>query len=221
MKSLRALALTLALGSSGAAIADTPLVVMSDQDYTRLELPAPFARIVFPPGTQLDGQPISLADGRVVLVRFKPEFSRRVTAHFELVDGRVLSVQLEQRKGVKPTVWRAPGLSDQVPRLSGRPDDKWIRDLFLSAIMQGQPASMDPIALPPAAQMGALRAHPEAAWAGSGYRMLRYRLQSDSLLSISPPDFYRDGVVAVLVETDVVSPSHSPVLLVLEEARDG
>lgn len=198
--------------------AGLPVIVAPEDGYAQLNLPSPFLKIVFPPKTELDGKVVSLNGGKTLLIKFMANsIKKTLIGYISLQDGTLLRVGFRQAKGATPPVWTAPGVADNIPQRQTPAAVSWIVKVMRSTVMDGKPAGMTATNLPSPENVGALQIKPLAAWSGGGYRLLEYKLESKSLLSVSPRDFYRKGVVAVLTQTDTVSASQSPALLILEK----
>ncbi|AOV18786.1 hypothetical protein BJI67_16230 (plasmid) [Acidihalobacter aeolianus] len=196
------------------------LTVPEHGGYAQINLPDYFSKIVFPPGTELDGKAVSLNHGKTILLKFMPNSIKGTLIGFiSLQNGQVIRVGFRQRKGAPPPVWYAPGRDISIHHWHTPPTLHWIVGAMRSTVMYGKPKGMVPVHLPPAATIGAIKASPLAAWSSGGYTLLEYRLSSKTLTAIEPRDFYRSGVVAVLTQADVVSPVHSPAILILERSQ--
>lgn len=213
--------MAIATTAAGANASLPILTVPNHGGYAQINLPDTFSKVVFPPGTELDGKAVALNHGRTLLLKFMPHSIKHILIGFiSLSNGRVIRIGFEQKGGAQPPVWSAPGLHTNVRSWHTPPTLNWIVKVMRSTVMYGKPQGMVATTLPPAATMGSISAVPLGAWSSGGYTLLEFRLRSQKLASIEPRDFYRKGVVAVLAQTDVVSPVHSPAILILERTDD-
>lgn len=194
-----------------------PILEVPNAGFAQLNLPQPFAKIVFPPGTELDGKVVSLDGGRTVLIKFAPHSIKKlIIGYILLADGTTLRIGFRQVKGATPPVWDAPGVSDTIPQRTTEPAVGWIVHKMRSTVITGSPDGMSSTDLPAGGYLGPIKVTPLAAWAGGGYELLEYKLTSKTLVSVEPRNFYRKGVVAVLTQADTVSAAQSPVVLIME-----
>ncbi len=97
-------------------------------------------------------------------------------------------------------------------------------ELLKSVVTTNEPpAGYEPIRLPSPTRFDKFSVVPLAGWAdGSGKRILVFSLVAvpGQTAVVSPPQFYRPGINAVMLDGDVVDGENSPQLYVVEEARD-
>lgn len=113
------------------------------------------------------------------------------------------------------------------PAKVDRAADSWIADVMLQALEGGRPEGFEQAHRPPAARLfldaekrDRLDLEPQARYRGSQHELLVYRLSASKTVNVEPRDFYREGVVAVVVEGDVVSQADTPLLIVLEASHE-
>jgi len=194
----------------------------STQDYNRLVLPEPYSQIVIPPEAQLRDNPVP-TDGRRGIL-FRPAVDAEPFSIFvQLRSGEGFTLRIEPKDDLLAQVFRfrnAPDLSE-APTIESRPNDRWITDTMLSVIQGERPSGFEAATAPASAEMpmadgATLRFTGESRYRGSRHVVNVYRVSADTHLEVEPRDFYRSGVVAVLIENDVVSPDASSRLVVLE-----
>lgn len=194
-----------------------PVLAVPNSGFAQINLPRDFSKIVFPPGTQLDGKVVSLHGGTTILIKFKPHsIKHMIIGYISMANGQTLRVGFRQVKGASPPVWNAPGVSSNIPKRNTEPAVGWIVHKMKSTVMNGAPTGMSSADLPRGGNLGPIQVIPLAAWTGGGYKLLEYKLTSSKLESIEPRNFYRKGVVAVLTQSDTVSKSQSPKVLIME-----
>lgn len=206
---------------AGNALADT--VELATDGYNRLVFPEPYSKIVFTPESPLHGAPLPLAEKRSVLVRLKPDAKNNAYAFVQLVSGETFPLTLVPKGDLEPVTWRYKQAADSLPqdkKLMGRPEDKWLVETMFAPLDNKIPEGFDQIPAQGASQLGPIIASVVARFRAPGYLLTEFRLTSDILTPIKERDFYRKGVAAVMLETDVVSPEHQPHLLVLEHTDD-
>lgn len=213
---------------STVSMAQTFEVRASTKDYNRLVFPSPYDSVVIPPSANLAEEPIPLAGHRSVLLR-PSKGAKTIPVFVQLKTGDSFTVKLIPGTSSDGAVFRYKDAQDMSrgPSEVSRPNDKWISRAILAAYEGKAPGGFSNTDLPPAARLvydsekeKELKLAPLAKYRGSQHKISVYQLQSDHLTNIEPRDFYRDGVVAVSLEGDVVSSQHHPRLIVLEADDD-
>jgi|GEM_PF-2049029 len=197
--------------------------------YNRLVFPEPYAQVVIPPDAPLADDPIPLSGHRGLLLRPREGASGAIPVFVQLRSGASFTVRLKPEDGAEPAVFRyrdAPDMAAK-PQQERRPADRWIAETVLAALDGERPEGFEASEPPRPARLvldeadgESVRLTPETAWRGSRHRLRVYRLQADRMVNVEPRDFYRQGVVAVTVEGDVVGPHHRPRLIILEVDDD-
>ncbi len=222
MRKLKKTLLLLAGVALFAQAAQAETVEFSTEGYNRIVFPVPYAKIVFTPDSPVDGPIVPLAEKRSLLIRLEKS-SRPAQAFVQLVTGEAFPLTLKAVAGLAPQTWRYKQAPDAIAHdrhVFGRPDDRWMVETLFAALGGSTPEGFDPANVGHMAVGGSLSARPTASYIAPGYRLNAYRLESQMLLPIRERDFYREGVVAIFLESDVVSPAHQPHLLVLERTDD-
>lgn len=225
---LRALAAALAIFSFTHVHAESLNVTASTREYNRLVFPEPYDRIVIPPTAALADKPMPLQGHRGVLIRPAPG-AGPIPVFVQLRSGESFTVRLIPDDKAPGAVFRYRDATDYSvpPPKVGRPADTWIAEVMLQALEGERPDGFESADLPPAARLyldpkadDRLELQPVARYRGSLHELSVYRLRSTKLVNVEPRDFYREGVVAVLVESDVTSQTDNPLLLVLEVSHE-
>lgn len=208
-------------------------VMSSTSSYNRLVFPIPFEKIVIPNDAQLHEEPITLKDNLGVLIR-PLEGARPIDVFIQLVDGKSFNVRLIPSADSEGAVFRYEGASDAFvkPESVDRAGDSWIADAFVLTLQGKEPlgfATSSENLLPIKAVIRAdgdksdiktlnqIDLKPLKRLVGSGHVITVYRLYAKQMVNVEPRDFYRDGIVAVSIDGDVVGQDHNPVMVVLEK----
>jgi hypothetical protein len=191
-------------------------VEVSTRGYNELHMDESFSQIIFPKEADLYEQPISVNDNKTLMIRFRAG-ARPFTGYVVFDSGLSTQVRFTP-KDIPEQVLSIRGGIIRNPELSSRPTDEWIADTYLTVVEGGIP---DDFSLSSRkalrAKIGPIIATPIRILEGGQYLIREYRLTSDKLIPVAPSDFYRPNVIASTIETDVVSPQHSPRLIVLEK----
>lgn len=210
-------------------------LMASTSSYNRLVFPVPYERIVIPQDAQLRENPISLKGNLGLLVR-PSEGARPIDIFVQLVDGRAFNITLIPSADPNAAVFRYDNADDVQlkPEAIDRANDGWIADAFVLAAQGKKPLGFEisrddllpikavikpnPIAgKHNISTLNQLDMQPIKKYSGSGHTISIYRLHAKGMINIEPRDFYRQGIVAVSVDGDVVGPDHTPLVIILEE----
>lgn len=244
-----ALALCAALGFSAALAQAAPkakttgqqiqppvagAVTVSDHEFNTFAFPAAIKRIFFPAGSPVVGKPIYLADNTQVMLQFAKGQDKPIQMVAELEGGAVLSLRLAPRAvpGVTHAVngarLRSAASSDS--RVvsgagpSGMPAPKGEDiELLKSIASRGEPpAGFDAVKLPTPTRFDKFTVVPLSGWSDGSKRVLVFSLvaAAGQTAVVAPPQFYRPGITAVMIDGDVVDANTSPQLFVVEELND-
>lgn len=207
-------------------------VTVSDYEFNTFVFPDTIKRIFFPAGSPVVGKPIYLQDNTQVMLQFAKGQDKPVQMVAELEGGAVVSIRVVPRAvpGVTHAVngARVRGASakrsvgaESAPASGPHADDI---DLLKKIAAAGEPpAGYDPVALPKPTRFDKFTVVPLAGWSdGSSKRVLIFSLVAvpGQTAVVSPPQFYRPGISAVIVDGDVVDATNSPQLYVVEELND-
>lgn len=207
-------------------------LTVSDRDFNRFIFPTPVTQLVFPAGVSLLGKPVYLAGSTQVLIQFIRGVDKPVQMVVELEGGQVHTLTLNPRP-VDGATHRVDGArersasstraakSDTAPS-SAAPRGEDIE--MLKRVVQGEiPQGFDSIKLPKPTRFDKFTVVPLAGWSdGNSKRVMVFSLVAvpGQTAVVSPPQFYRAGINAVLVDGDVVDANNSPNLYVVEETQD-
>lgn len=205
------------------------VVAVSDFEFNTFIFPDTISRIFFPAGSPVVGKPIYLQNNSQVMLQFAKGQSKPVQMVAELEGGGVVSLRVLPKAipGVshtvsagKPKVRRVESGSSGAVSDSPRAED--IELLKAIATFGEPPDDFTPVPLPAPVRFDKFTVVPTASWSDESRRILIFSVVAvpGQTAVLSPPQFYRPGVSAVIVDGDVVDDSNSPQLFVIEELVD-
>lgn len=226
-------------GTTSKASAPTPgTITVSDYEFNTFVFPVPLKRVLFPGGSPV-GQPIYLADNTQVMLQFTKGASKPIQMVAELENGSVVTLRLSPRS--------VPGISHAVNGARVRSGVSGINEPSTGRVVHGvgneataspnaadiellktivtrgaAPDSFDPIRLPAPVQFDKFSVVPLSGWSDGERRILVFSLvaAAGQTAVVAPPQFYRPGISAVMLDGDVVDAQNSPQLYVVEELND-
>lgn len=205
-------------------------ITVSDHDFNRFVFSSPIVQLVFPGNAPVLGQPVYLAGNTQVLVQLQSGTDKAVQMVVELDGGHVETLRLLPRpiagivygKGANDSKAAVSGPVTAADQAAGTPRGEDI-ELLKRVVQNDIPSGFDSIALPRPTRFDKFTVVPLAGWSDGGSR----RVMAFSLVAVpgqtavvAPPQFYRPGITAVLVDGDVVDAKNSPNLYVVEETHD-
>ena len=219
-------------GEPSSAIPDGAIVI-SDRDFNRFLLPAPIKAVHFPEDTPISGKPIYLAKNTQVMFQVKRGSDKPIEMVVEMTNDTVREFSLLPRP-VKGITFSTDGASASAALKAARPPLKVDADgvptprsedidLLKKVAMGATPQGMDAIKLAAPTRFDKFTVVPLAGWSDGGSR----RVMVFSLVGVpgktavvAPPQFYRQGIMAVMLDGDVVDANSSPTLYVVEEVEE-
>lgn len=218
--------------TSTSSNAATDTLMVSDRDLNRFVFSSPVKRVIFPAGAPVLGQPIYLSGNTQVLVQVAKGSDSEFAMIVEGENGKVVSLRLSPRP-VAGAVHRIDGARDlgavrtSMPKTDtdsegAQADDsqssKAIR-LLADFAMQAMPVGFEPQVLPKPVRFDKFTVIPLEVWSDGAYRITRYSLIAVPGQSavVSQPQFYRDGVLAISLDGNVVDSSQTPILTIVDE----
>lgn len=211
-------------------------VTVSDYEFNTFAFPAAIKRILFPAGSPVVGKPIYLADNTQVMLQFTKGSDKPVQMVAELDSGAVVTVRLVPRaiagithavNGARVRSTAAPAADANVVKGAGvdkmpAPKGEDIELLKVVAAHGEAPSGFDPISLPQPTRFDKFTVVPLSGWSDGARRVLIFSLvaANGQTAVVAPPQFYRPGITAVMVDGDVVDANTSPQLYVVEELQD-
>jgi hypothetical protein len=202
-------------------------VLVSDRDFNHFVFPSAIVTgPIFPAGSPLVGKPVYLAGNTQVLLQVAAGSDKPFNMIVELDTGAVYTFYLKPRP-INGITHRVDGANEHGKARAVATDEAQTSaprgadvDLLKKAVMGAIPAGFDPIDLPQLTRFDKFSVIPLAGWSDGN----RKRIMSFSLVAVpgqtavvSPPQFYRNGITAVLVDGDTVDATHTPTLYVVEE----
>lgn len=210
-------------------------VTVSDYEFNTFAFSTAIKRIFFPAGSPVVGKPIYLADNTQVMLQFAKGTGKPVQMVAELDNGSVQTLRILPRAipGVTHAVNGARMRSAAAASASGdrviggtaqmpAPKGEDI-ELLKSVAARGEaPSGFDPVKLPAPTRFDKFTVVPLSGWSDGARRVLIFSLvaANGQTAVVSPPQFYRPGITAVMVDGDVVDANTSPQLYVVEELQD-
>lgn len=231
---MRSLLVLTILLISVAVNAETYTVNISPKAYNRIVLPVPPSRVVIPPDAEFVERPM-LHNNDTGLLLKPVDGAADTTILIELETGESFSLLLKTDDELEVgAVFRYRDASDfsNKPKREERPSDGFIAKTIEAAYRGEVPEGMGEVAgLAPIVLRvdktetecnchAELRLNPINKYRGSQHEVSVYRLSSNKLLAIDPRDFWRKGVVAVMIEDDVVSKGAFPMMIIMESIND-
>lgn len=220
--------------SKGAEPSAAGAITVSDYEFNSFIAPDAIKRIHFPGGSPVMGKPVYLSGNRVVMLQFAKGADKPVQMVLELENESVVTVRVIPKSvtGVTYTLAGAktvtPGASSG-SRIAGEgnqpvaargEDIELLKHLIAN---QTPPAGFDPVDLPRATKFDKFTVVPLAGWSdGSSKRVIVFSLVAapGQTAVVAPPQFYRPGITAVMLDGDVVDDKNSPQLFVAEDLND-
>lgn len=208
------------------------VVSVSDYEFNTFVFNEPAKRFIFPAGSPVNGDPITLAGGTQVLLQFMKGADRPVQMVVELQSGKVEKLRVTPKPipgitypvngarirstGPQSGPLQGEGQQDASPRAADI-------ELLKHLTTVGQPPEdFGPVTLPLPTRFDKFTVVPLAGWTDGERRILVFSLvaAAGQTAVVSPNQFYRDGITAVLLDGDTVDAATSPQLFVVEELSD-
>ena len=208
-------------------------VTVSDYEFNTFVFPAAIKRVFFPTGAPVTGKPIYLADNTQVMLQFAKGGDKPVQMVAELVNDSVVTLRVVPRSipgvvhavngaRVKP-VTGAPKVAASEAKASVSPHGADIELLKVLMTQHEPPANFEQVKLPNPVKFDKFSVVPLASWSdGASKRIHIFSLVAvpGQTAVVAAPQFYRDGITAVMLDGDVVDDTNSPQLFVVEELND-
>jgi hypothetical protein len=206
-------------------------ITVSDRDFNRFIFPSAVTQLVFPAGAPLLGKPVYLSNDTQVLIQLQRGYDKPVQMVAETEGGQVHTLTLLPRPvdGVTQRIdgARERSAAARAVKPEGQAEGSAPRgeDIeLLKRVVQGDiPAGFDSVKLPRPTRFDKFTVVPLAGWTdGASRRVMVFSLVAvpGQTAVVAPPQFYRPGINAVLVDGDVVDANNSPNLYVVEETND-
>jgi len=189
---------------------------VSVSKYNTFVFDKPYKALVFEPGSQID-EPIPLAGNNGFLLRIKASASKSFQLVVELTNGETVQFILKPSQSTKGEVYRrnGAGIYANPEGQRARPSDNWTVETLKSAFLHQTPVGFMEEGKPKFSEIGDTQLLPIKRYTNNLYEILIFEVRSDTAKEIQPRDFWHEGVEAIQLEGDVVSPKHRPILFIL------
>lgn len=213
-------------------VVNDELVLVSDYELNRFMFQGPLKRIHFPASDQsapLLTPPIYMADNSQVLLQFRKGETKPIQMVAELRDGRVFPLRLAPRPvpGVSQYVSdgkeaREAKTQHELDTPDGQipgPRAEDIRIMKSLASYGEPPSGFSTTTLPVTARFDKFTVVPMSAWSDGSKQAFVFSIvaQPGETAVVAPPQFYRPGITAVMIDGDVVDEKNTRTLYVVEE----
>lgn len=202
---------------------------VSDTDYNRFVFPVAVTQVISPAGANLLSPPLYMAGNKHVLLKLTGAANRPVQVVAELEDNTVQEFYLKpapirgitRELGVRE--YRSRQVRDSEASEAATAATPSAADMrLLEKFSTGQiPGDFEEEPnLPPEVHFERFWVKPIAVWSNGGNtRVEAWRLigRPGLAATVAPPQFYRQGVRAVLLENDVVDGRTHPLLLLVTD----
>lgn len=210
-------------------------VTVSDYEFNTFVFPDVIKRIFFPAGSPVVGKPVYLAENTQVMLQFTKGNDKPIQMVAELEGGDVVTMRVVPKpvagvthavNGARPrsaaAAAKKASVAGDTPQ-SAAPRGEDIELLKQMMARNEPPSGFDPVKLPRPTKFDKFTVVPLAGWSdGASKRVLVFSLVAlpGQTAVVAPPQFYRPGITAVMLNGDVVDAESSPQLFVVEELRD-
>lgn len=207
-------------------------VTVSDYEFNTFVFPIPVKRVFFPSDAPVSGKPIYLAENTQVMLQFKKGSGNPVQMVAELENSSVVTVRVVPRavpgvvhsvNGARIKVSPAARKEASAGRTTGAPRSEDLELLKYLMTNHEAPAGFDPVKLPSTVRFDKFSVVPLASWSnGADKRIHIFSLAAvpGQTAVVAPPQFYRDGITAVMLDGDVVDDNTTAQLFIVEELND-
>jgi hypothetical protein len=203
-------------------------VEVSDRDYNHFIFPSAITQLVFPPNSPIVGKPVYLNGNTQALIEVQRGADKLIQMIVETEAGRVTKLYLKPRP-INGITYRVDGAREAGPTPkaadskaaspgAGAPHAEDI-ELLKRAVQGDIPSEFEAIALPRPTRFDRFTVVPLAGWSNGSRRIMHFSLVAvpGKTAVVSDPQFYREGINAVLLTGDHVDEDSTPQLFVVEE----
>lgn len=209
--------------------ANVDVTKVSRDELNRFIFPDPVTKVVFPTNVYV-GQPVYLDDNRVVLIQFQPGNPDVIQMVAAMKSGQTRVFWLKPESGPGATI-RVDGAHEgqlSASTAAAAPGDlspaAVASGLFMALAQHETPPGFDPVTPMAPVFFNKFEVMPVASFtdhASERIDVFRLIAAKGQEAVVSAPEFYRKGVLAVMVDGDRVDAGHSPLVYVLREQSDG
>lgn len=201
---------------------------VSDLDFNTFVFSHAIKKIHFPSGSPVREKPVFLAGATQVMLQFnKPSNDKPFQFVVELENQEVLAMRLHVSKvagathyvnGAKPQVTPTKKISTE-NSTSGTPNAADIELLKILVSTGTPPETFEATTLPAVTVFDKFSVVPISAWTDGDKRLMIFSLVSKNgqTAVVSPPQFYRDKITAVMIDGDSIDIKTSPTLFIVED----
>lgn len=217
------------------AVANDELVMVSDYELNRFLFQAPLKRIHFPTANE-DGEspiltkPVYMSGNTQVLLQFKRGETKPIQMVAELADGRVFQIRLAPRPVPGDSHFISDGKAERTAKTQVDPDNpdapvspnmEDIATMKALASFGEPPSGFTPAPLPTTSRFDKFTVVPLSGWGDGDKQVFVFSVIAapGETAAVAPPQFYRPGITAVMLDGDVVDEKNSPTLYVIEELK--
>lgn len=207
------------------------VIEVSDNELNTFIFPYPVKKgIIFKEGAPIEGEPIYLANKTQAIIQFGKS-KTPVQMLVPLANDDTLTLRVIPRaipgvtvaaNGAKKKLVAAP--ESKTPSSSDAPRSGEDVELLKYAIVNGTPpGGFDTVSLPGITRFDKFSVIPLAAWSNGDKNLYVFSLVAAKGQSavVTPPQFYRQGITAVMINGgEVVDEKTTPQLFIIEEASD-
>lgn len=189
--------------------------------YNTFVFDKPYKTVVFEPGSRVD-EPIPLSGNNGFLLRVKENATHPFQLLVELTNGETVEFSLQPTLNEAGFVYRRNGAGTfaEPEGQRARPSDNWVVTTLKQAYLHQAPVGFMEEGKPNYAQLGDTELLPIKRFTNNLYEILVFEVRSETPKEIQPRDFWHEGVEAVQLEGDIVSPRHRPILFILKEVAE-
>ena len=188
--------------------------------YNTFVFDKPYKSILFEGKSPVE-KPKALTGNTGFLIKIKEKTEAPFQGVIELVNGETVEFILSTVDGTKGSVYRrnGAGVYAAPEGQRARPSDLWVVDTMRSAVLGEIPSGFSEEGVGKPGSIGAATLTPIKRYSNYEYELNIYSLSSEIPTTIQPIDFWHEGVEAVQVEGDIVSPNENPTVFILRSVR--
>ena len=209
---------------SAPSVAPPGSIVVSNHELTTFIFPHPVTTFTASADTTIEGDPIYQAGKTQIIVQFG-KMKKAGQLVVGLANGDVLNLRVfaSDVPGTIQSINNARKPSSKpAPSPAADPASPSAADVELLRILVSNnepPAGFDPLVLPAPVSFDKFTIVPLASWSNGTKRISVFSLVSNNGATavVSPPQFYREGVAAVMVDGDSIDANTSPTLFIVED----
>jgi len=186
--------------------------------YNTFVFDKPYKKAIAQPGSPID-EPLPLDGNNGFLLRVNGNSDKPFQLIVELVNGETVDFYLTPKNNAQANTYRRnkAGTYSEPEGQRARPSDTWIIEVMKAATLQKTPVGFMEEGKPHYAQSGDTYLVPVKKLTNNLYELLIFELRSDTAKNVQPRDFWHEGVEAIQIDGDIVSPHHRPIIFILRE----